>query len=150
MTDNGDGSVSFEDVTNYSQVGDSFGAADINETNTAINGITISHFGTASASTYSYQMLTKDNYIYEIDGSKYMETTATLSSSTNTTVTFTNADILATSAIEVMAGRTSGDVSGSQNHFNYSSIYTTDGSCTITYPPFSENNLSITVRIYIK
>lgn len=33
MIQNADGTVSFEDVTTYSQVGDSFGAADINATN---------------------------------------------------------------------------------------------------------------------
>ena len=36
---NSDGTVSFEDVTEYSQVGDSFGGADINRTNEAINRI---------------------------------------------------------------------------------------------------------------
>ena len=39
MTTNGDGTVSFTDVTEYSQVGDTFGAADINATNAAINNI---------------------------------------------------------------------------------------------------------------
>ena len=37
MTDNGDDTVSFTDVTQYQQAGDSFGAADINATNTAVN-----------------------------------------------------------------------------------------------------------------
>ena len=37
MIQNQDGTVSFEDVTEYSQVGDSFGAADINATNKAVN-----------------------------------------------------------------------------------------------------------------
>ena len=36
-TDNGDGTVSFEDKTNYSQKGDSFGATEINETNLQVN-----------------------------------------------------------------------------------------------------------------
>ena len=36
---NSDGTVSFEDVTEYSQVGDSFGGADINRTNEEINRI---------------------------------------------------------------------------------------------------------------
>ena len=38
MVDNGDGTVSFVDVTEYSQEGDTFGAADINATNEAVNG----------------------------------------------------------------------------------------------------------------
>lgn len=37
MINNSDGTVSFEDVTSYSKVGDTFGAGDINATNAAIN-----------------------------------------------------------------------------------------------------------------
>lgn len=39
MITNDDGTVSFEDVTTYKQVGDAFDAADINETNTEVNKI---------------------------------------------------------------------------------------------------------------
>ena len=39
MITNDDGTVSLEDVTEYSQVGDSFGAADINTTNKKVNEI---------------------------------------------------------------------------------------------------------------
>lgn len=39
MVDNGDGTTSPLDVTEYSQEGDYFGAADINATNAAINGL---------------------------------------------------------------------------------------------------------------
>lgn len=35
--ENSDGTISLEDVTDYTQVGSSFGAANINATNTAIN-----------------------------------------------------------------------------------------------------------------
>lgn len=37
--DNGDGTISFDDVTDYAQVGDSYGAAQINETNDVINNL---------------------------------------------------------------------------------------------------------------
>lgn len=37
MIDNGDGTVSFEDVTEYLQEGDAFGAVDMNSTNNAVN-----------------------------------------------------------------------------------------------------------------
>lgn len=37
MTQNSDGTVSFEDVTTYDQVGSNFGAGQINATNTAVN-----------------------------------------------------------------------------------------------------------------
>ena len=39
MIQNADGTVSFEDVTTYSQIGDSFGAADINATNNKVNEV---------------------------------------------------------------------------------------------------------------
>lgn len=39
MIQNDDGTVSFVDVTEYSQVGDSFGAADINATNEAVSDL---------------------------------------------------------------------------------------------------------------
>lgn len=38
IINNDDGTVSFEDVTEYEQIGDTFGAGDINETNKAVNG----------------------------------------------------------------------------------------------------------------
>ncbi len=37
MTQNSDGTVSFEDVTDYDQVGNNFGGAQINQTNAAVN-----------------------------------------------------------------------------------------------------------------
>lgn len=37
MIQNDDGTVSFEDVTEYTQEGDSFGAKDINDTNIELN-----------------------------------------------------------------------------------------------------------------
>ena len=37
MIQNADGTVSFDDVTAYTQNGDSFGAKDVNDTNTAVN-----------------------------------------------------------------------------------------------------------------
>ena len=39
MTTNEDGTVSFTDVTEYSQVGDTFGAADVNAMNEAVVGL---------------------------------------------------------------------------------------------------------------
>lgn len=38
MINNSDGTVSFVDVTEYTQVGDTFGAGDINATNESVNG----------------------------------------------------------------------------------------------------------------
>ena len=51
---NSDGTVSLEDVTEYSQVGDSFGGADINRTNEEINRISyVEVEGTLLAGTTS-------------------------------------------------------------------------------------------------
>ena len=41
MITNSDGTVSFEDVTEYSQVGDSYGSTDINETNGTVNELSV-------------------------------------------------------------------------------------------------------------
>ena len=40
ITDNGDGTSSITDSTTYTQVGDTFGASDLNATNTVVNSIT--------------------------------------------------------------------------------------------------------------
>lgn len=53
MTDNGDGSVSFTDVTDYQSRGDSFGAADINATNVAVNKCVEYATGTLAANETS-------------------------------------------------------------------------------------------------
>lgn len=53
MTDNGDGSVSFNDVTDYQSRGDTFGAADINATNVAVNKCVEYATGTLAAETTS-------------------------------------------------------------------------------------------------
>lgn len=119
ITNNGDGTVSLTDVTEYSQVGDVFGADDINETNTAVNELT-----------------------------SYLELSQTLSTTDSTDFVFTDASIHSDSNIRVFAGRTNGDISGARNTFNYLSSYTTNGSCTITYPQYEA--ISLTVRIYIK
>nr|DAF82237.1 MAG TPA: hypothetical protein [Caudoviricetes sp.] len=77
MITNDDGTVSFVDVTDYSQNGDAFGAADINATNTEVN----EHFASVekslealntkiSTSTFGSQVtLTKnEEYICPADG----------------------------------------------------------------------------------
>lgn len=59
MITNADGTMSFEDVTPYDPVGDSFGALDINTTNKAVNRldhvteVTLTATGWSSAAPYS-------------------------------------------------------------------------------------------------
>lgn len=59
MITNADGTMSFEDVTPYDPVGDSFGAKDINDTNKAINRldhvteVTLTAAGWSSSAPYT-------------------------------------------------------------------------------------------------
>lgn len=70
IVDNGDGTVSLRDVTQYTQVGDSFGALDINNTNEAVNSIQddIGFTGTGAEIEQAMQ----DELVHE--GEKYYET----------------------------------------------------------------------------
>ena len=52
QTTNGDGTVSFTDMTEYTQQGDRFGAEDINDTNTTVNALLKS--ATATLATGSW------------------------------------------------------------------------------------------------
>jgi len=57
MINNDDGTVSLKDVTEYTQVGDTFGAGDINKTNKAINDL-------LGGTTYAtVEQLTSDRWI---------------------------------------------------------------------------------------
>ena len=64
IVENGDGTVSFEDVTEYKQVGDNFGAADINKTNLAIDELN-------NALNYS----TSEHIVGKFDGKDVYEKT---------------------------------------------------------------------------
>lgn len=57
LINNDDGTVSLQDVTEYTQVGDTFGAGDINKTNKAVNDL-------LGGTTYStVEQLTGDHWI---------------------------------------------------------------------------------------
>ena len=62
MTNNGDGTVSFTDVSVYAQEGDTFGGIDINKTNSQVNANTTALGGIS----FSYNSL--DNHFYATDG----------------------------------------------------------------------------------
>ncbi len=94
--------------------------------------------GTASASAVSYQRIKKGGSWYEIKGTKYMETSTKTTSSGTDTFTFTNADILTTSAIDVYA-----DVFGVAP----TAVTVSSGSCAVSF----NSSDSVTIcRIYIK
>ena len=102
--------------------------------------VTVDHTGTASDTGVRYQRIGVNGVYTEIDGTKYMEQTKTLSTSADVTYTFTNAAITANSVIEPYC-----DIFG----VSPSSITVSAGSCAIVIPKQS-SAVSCKVRIYIK
>lgn len=102
--------------------------------------VTVEHTGTASASGVRYQRIGVNGSYTEIDGTKYMEQTQTLSTSADVTYTFTNVAITADSVIEPYC-----DIFG----VTPKSISVSAGSCAIVIPQYS-SAVSCKVRIYIR
>ena len=100
----------------------------------------ISYTGTASATGVRYQRVGIGSTYTEINGTKYMEQTKTLSTSADTTYTFTNAAITADSVIQPY---------GSIFGIVPSNITTSAGSCVVTIPK-NKTAVSLKVRIYIR
>lgn len=67
MIQNSDGTVSFEDVTTYSQIGDSFGAADINATNKKVNEVNSNLNGFSFDTVNDQAGYYKDGQFYPFD-----------------------------------------------------------------------------------
>lgn len=109
---------------------------------TAIDGkshVEVDESGTASASkTHDFTISVDGGSEYPI--SRYMEQTQTVSTSNDTTYTFTNAAITADSAIDVYA---------SEYGINPSNVAVSSGSCVVTIPAQS-SAISLGIRIYIK
>ena len=124
--------------------------------NVVIEGVTVSNniliadiktvaaptSGTASSSAVSYQTLTVNSSTNtEINGTKYMEYSQSLSTVNSTVYTFSNAAITTDSAIEVFTdkfGLIPTNVSVPQN-----------GQCTVTFAPQSITS-TVMCRIYIR
>lgn len=100
----------------------------------------ISHTGTASDTGVRYQRIGIGNAYTEIDGTKYMEQTQTLSTSADTTFTFTNNAITADSEIWPLSS-----IFG----LSPSDITVSAGSCVVTIPKH-DTAVSLKVRIYIR
>lgn len=137
------GTIEWNDVSNKPFVTIGSGLNISNNILTAdIKTVTAPTSGTASASATSFQTLTVNNSVNtEINGTKYMEYSQTLSTINNTVYTFSNADITTNSVIEVFTdkfGLIPTDVSVSQN-----------GQCTVTFAPQSLAS-TVLCRIYIR
>ena len=96
MIQNDDGTVSFVDVTDYSQVGDSFGALDINATNEKCNEINsnLNNFG-GDGYAPNNKVSSEKLYGRRIDSAYtyYCKTWVTSALSINQTVTYTDTKI---------------------------------------------------------
>ena len=122
-----------------------------------VSNVSISNGGSDGTTPTAYDVVWKQLEIeksdstmgYILDGTEYMQQNITLSTSAPVSATFTNGEITANSIIEVYAGRSTGDVQGAKNQFPYDSVYTTAGSCVVTFPKES-SAITITVRIYIR
>lgn len=109
-----------------------------------VQSVTVDSTGTASSSAVSYQRVGVNGSYTEINGTKYMEQTQTVSTSTDTTYTFTNAAITANSVIDVYA-----DVFGINPSNEVVTVSNNIGRCTVTIPKQS-SAFSLGIRIYIK
>ena len=104
------------------------------------DSVSVGFTGTASASGVRYQRIGINGSYSEINGTKFMEQTKTLSTSADVTYTFTNAAITADSVIEPYCS-----IFG----VSPSSITVSAGSCAIVIPKYS-SAVSCKVRIYIR
>lgn len=103
------------------------------------NFLAVGTTGTASSTAVSYQYIKAAGTSYEIKGTKYMQQTKTVSTSADTTYTFTNAAITTSSRIEVYADKFG---------VNPSNIAVSSGSCVVTIPK-QDSAISLGIRIYI-
>jgi hypothetical protein len=113
---------------------------DLGDKPTIPSATSIDYTGTASDTGVRYQRVGIGSVYTEIDGTKYMEQTQTLSTSAATTFTFTNAAITADSDI---------DPRSSIWGIAPSSVTVSAGSCSVVIPAYS-SAVSLKVRIYIR
>lgn len=113
---------------------------DLSDKPTIPSATSIGYTGTASATAVRYQRVGIGSTYTEINGTKYMEQTKTLSTSADVTYTFTNTAITTDSVIEPYCS-----IFG----VSPSSITVSAGSCAIVIPKHS-SAVSCKVRIYIK
>lgn len=113
---------------------------DLNNKPTIPSATSIGYTGTASATAVRYQRVGIGSTYTEINGTKYMEQTKTLSTSADVTYTFTNIAITTDSVIEPYAS-----IFG----IVPKSITVSAGSCSVVIPKHT-SAASCKIRIYIK
>ena len=105
-----------------------------------VKSVSVDHNGTASQTTTRVQRIGVNGVFTEIDGTKYMEYSQTLSTSQDTVYTFTNADIITNSTIDAYC-----NVDG----VFHTELTISNGSCSVTYPQ-QETAQLMTCKIYIR
>ena len=105
-----------------------------------VKSVAVDHYGTASQTTTRVQRIGVNGSFTEIDGTKYMEYSQTLSTSQDTVYGFSNPNINSNSAIDVYT-----DIYG----INPSSVSVSSGVCSVTFPKQATAQ-TMTCRIYIK
>lgn len=156
MVQNEDGTVSFEDVTDYSQIGDSFGAKDVNAINEAINGLSET-IGYSSKNLLDCSGLVEDTIngvtftpVYDANGLlEYIEVNGTASANTIYNIVPTNSRKL-TAGTYIISGCPDGAsdssfiicgvISGSIYVYNEEITKTYDADQTIGY---------IAIQVYV-
>lgn len=113
---------------------------DLSNKPTIPSATSIGYTGTASATAVRYQRVGIGSTYTEINGTKYMEQTKTLSTSADVTYTFTNTAITTDSVIEPYAS-----IFG----IVPKSISVSAGSCSVVIPKHT-SAASCKIRIYIK
>lgn len=110
-------------------------------TDTIKNKVTVANSGTASTTAVSRQTITVAGTATDINGSVYMEGTATLSTSATTTFTFTNSTYITTSK----------DIDVHCSIFGLvpQSVSISSNTCTVVFPKYT-SAASLTCRIYIR
>jgi hypothetical protein len=111
-----------------------------NALNADIRSVSLTYYGTASATNPRYQQVVVNGSGVTVRGTSYYEYSQTLSTSADTVYTFTNGAITTSSAIEVYT-----DIFG----INPSNVVVTSGQCVVTFPKQSTAQ-TMTCRIYVK
>ena len=105
-----------------------------------VSTVTVLYSGSASSTGVRKQIITVNSTNYDVDGSAYMEQSVTLSTSSTTTVTFTNA--LITDGKTLTLETSLWDLVPDD-------MVTTAGVCTITLPKWT-SAVTIGVRLRVR
>lgn len=140
------GVPSWSDIVNkpFSSIGEGLTVDSNNRLNANVRSVVLSMEGTGTASSPKYQQIAVNTngttVNAEIDGTKYMEYSQTLSTTVDTVYTFTSSVITNNSAVDVFT-----DIWG----IDPTNVSISSGSCTVTFAP-ADSATNMRCRIYIR